>query len=59
MHYIFLPEGDIRLQVVTVATRETDGYERFMRSAKMYDLNVEVMILRRGNKYQIDPVIIL
>ena len=31
-----------RLKVITVATEETDGYLRFMRSAKLFDLDVEV-----------------
>ena len=32
----------LRLKVVTIATDETDGYKRFMRSAKMFDIDVEV-----------------
>uniref|UniRef100_T1IVE2 Fe2OG dioxygenase domain-containing protein n=1 Tax=Strigamia maritima TaxID=126957 RepID=T1IVE2_STRMM len=31
------------LVVITVATNETDGYKRFMRSAKVYDINVKVL----------------
>ncbi len=31
-----------RLQVITVATSETDGYERFMRSVRLFDIDVEV-----------------
>lgn len=30
------------MKVVTIATNETDGYLRFMRSAKMFDVDVEV-----------------
>lgn len=36
---------DLRLQIVTIATEETDGYHRFMRSARLFDLNVEVMFI--------------
>jgi len=32
---------DLKLKVVTVATDETDGYHRFIRSAKVYGLDVE------------------
>ena len=39
---IFIPADNLRLKVVTIATNETDGYKRFMRSAKMFDLDVEV-----------------
>ena len=35
--------GDLRLKVVTIATNETDGYKRFMRSAKMFDIDIEVI----------------
>ncbi|KAK6177441.1 hypothetical protein SNE40_015540 [Patella caerulea] len=31
------------LLALTVATEETDGFKRFMRSAKKYDLNVKVL----------------
>lgn len=31
------------LLVVTVATNETDGYHRFMRSLHVYDLNIKVL----------------
>lgn len=31
-----------KLKVVTVATEETDGYKRFIRSAKLYGIDVEV-----------------
>ena len=34
---------DLRLQIVTIATEETDGYHRFMRSVRLFDLNVEVI----------------
>ena len=30
------------LLVITVATTETDGYKRYMRSVKIYDLNAKV-----------------
>ena len=30
------------LLIVTVATKETDGYKRYMRSVKIYDLNAKV-----------------
>lgn len=40
--FTFVLGDELRLQVVTVATSETDGYERFMRSARLFDLDVEV-----------------
>lgn len=40
---MFLAEG-LKLRVVTIATSETDGYQRFMRSAKLFDLDVEVSV---------------
>lgn len=42
---ITLCADDLRLQIVTIATEETDGYHRFMRSARLFDLNVEVMFI--------------
>lgn len=30
------------LLVLTVATEETDGFKRYMRSARVYGLNVKV-----------------
>ncbi len=33
---------NLQLKVVTVATAETDGYRRFMRSANMFNLDVQV-----------------
>ena len=39
---ILIPADNLRLKVVTIATNETDGYKRFMRSAKNFDLDVEV-----------------
>ena len=30
--------------MVTIATNETDGYKRFMRSAKTFGLDVEVYL---------------
>ncbi len=38
--------GNIRLQVVTVATKPVDGYERFMHSAELFHLDVEVYLFR-------------
>lgn len=35
----------LRLKVVTIATNETDGYKRFMRSAKLFGIDVEVSVL--------------
>ncbi|KFM79073.1 Procollagen-lysine,2-oxoglutarate 5-dioxygenase 3, partial [Stegodyphus mimosarum] len=32
-----------KLLVLTVATEETDGFKRFLRSAKVYGINVEVL----------------
>lgn len=34
---------DLKLKVITTATNETDGYKRFMRSVRMFDLDVEVV----------------
>ena len=42
---IVLFADDLRLQVVTIATEKTDGYHRFMRSSRLFDLNVEVINL--------------
>ena len=42
---ITLCADDLRLQIVTIATEETDGYHRFMRSVRLFDLNVEVMFI--------------
>jgi hypothetical protein len=36
-------EEGLRLKVVTIATNETDGYKRFMRSTQMFDIDVEVV----------------
>ena len=35
-------EKNYRLKIITVATEETDGFLRFMRSARHFDLDVEV-----------------
>lgn len=43
-----LPEED-KLLVVTVATKETDGFKRFMRSAKHFNYTVKVLGL--GQKW--------
>lgn len=40
--YLLCVDG-LDLQVVTVATEETDGFKRFMNSAKYYDIPVEVV----------------
>ena len=40
----YAAEDDLKLQVVTIATDETDGFKRFMRSAKIFDLDVEVCV---------------
>lgn len=32
----------LTLQVITVATEETDGFKRFMSSAQYYGISVEV-----------------
>uniref|UniRef100_A0A4W4E098 Procollagen-lysine,2-oxoglutarate 5-dioxygenase 1 n=1 Tax=Electrophorus electricus TaxID=8005 RepID=A0A4W4E098_ELEEL len=42
-----IPEG--KLLVLTVATKETDGFKRFMRSAKQF--NYTVKVLGRGEKW--------
>ncbi|KAK2187715.1 hypothetical protein NP493_156g03050 [Ridgeia piscesae] len=39
-----------RVQVLTVATEETDGFRRFMRTANKYQLNVKVLGL--GEKWE-------
>ena len=38
-------KNELTLQIVTVATDETDGYARFMQSAKDFGLQVEVSFL--------------
>ena len=38
------------LLVLTVATEETDGFRRFLRSARIYNLNVEVRTSARGTR---------
>jgi hypothetical protein len=40
-------EKEYRLKVVTVATEETDGYKQFIRSAKIFDLDVDVFGLNQ------------
>ncbi|KAM9475695.1 procollagen-lysine,2-oxoglutarate 5-dioxygenase 1 [Clarias gariepinus] len=42
-----IPEGN--LLVLTVATKETDGFKRFMRSAKQF--NYTIKVLGRGEKW--------
>ena len=39
--HVFFPAG-LELQVVTIATEETDGYKRFMSAAGHFDIQVEV-----------------
>lgn len=36
--------------MLTVATEETDGFKRFIRSAKVYDIDVQV--LGQGEKWE-------
>lgn len=38
---------DLKLQVVTIATSHTEGYERFMRSSNMFSLDVEVGVIKQ------------
>ncbi|XP_070695095.1 procollagen-lysine,2-oxoglutarate 5-dioxygenase 1 [Pempheris klunzingeri] len=42
--------SEAKLLVVTVATKETDGFKRFLRSAKHF--NYTVKVLGRGQKWQ-------
>lgn len=35
---------ELRLLAITVATDETDGYKRFMRSAKVNNIDVKVFL---------------
>ena len=37
------PEDELRLLALTVATDETDGYKRFIRSAKANNIDVKVL----------------
>uniref|UniRef100_A0A668AGV0 Procollagen-lysine,2-oxoglutarate 5-dioxygenase 1 n=1 Tax=Myripristis murdjan TaxID=586833 RepID=A0A668AGV0_9TELE len=46
-HLLCLPD---KLLVVTVATKETDGFRRFLRSAKHF--NYTVKVLGRGQKWK-------
>lgn len=41
-NFICCVADQLRLKVVTIATNETDGYKRFMRSAKLFGIDVEV-----------------
>ena len=43
LFYLYLGD-ETKLQVLTVATSETDGYQRFMRSVRLLDLDVEVSL---------------
>ena len=45
-HRHVLPPSTVplRLQIVTIATEETDGYKRFMHSANQFGLNVTVRV---------------
>ena len=49
-----MPADKLKLRVVTIATSETDGYQRFMRSAKLFNLDVEVRQTMSKNKTMID-----
>ena len=42
MYLTVLCFADLKLVVVTVATKETDGFRRFMRSSKIYNIDVKV-----------------
>lgn len=46
---------EYRLKVVTVATEKTDGFLRFMRSTKLYNLDVEVFGL--DGKWQQEDIL--
>ncbi|KXJ12688.1 Procollagen-lysine,2-oxoglutarate 5-dioxygenase 3 [Exaiptasia diaphana] len=49
---------DLELLVLTIATEETDGYKRFMRSCRHYNLSVRVIGMNeewRGGDVQRDP----
>ena len=39
---VTLIADELKLKVVTIATNETDGYERFMRSAELFGIDVQV-----------------
>ncbi len=43
--------GNNVLRVITVATSETDGYERFMYTAKMFNLDVKVRAINGSLGY--------
>uniref|UniRef100_A0A4W4E0C8 Procollagen-lysine,2-oxoglutarate 5-dioxygenase 1 n=1 Tax=Electrophorus electricus TaxID=8005 RepID=A0A4W4E0C8_ELEEL len=49
MSFLFLLFLTGKLLVLTVATKETDGFKRFMRSAKQF--NYTVKVLGRGEKW--------
>ena len=42
MFFVFTGSDELRLLAITVATDETDGYKRFMRSAKNNNIDVKV-----------------
>ncbi|XP_051757842.1 procollagen-lysine,2-oxoglutarate 5-dioxygenase 1 [Ctenopharyngodon idella] len=51
-----IPEGD--LLVLTVATQETDGFRRFMRSAKLFNYTIKVLgkgETWKGGDYMLPP----
>ncbi|XP_077998009.1 procollagen-lysine,2-oxoglutarate 5-dioxygenase 1-like [Glandiceps talaboti] len=45
-------EGKEKFVVLTVATDETDGYKRFIRSAKKYDLADYIEVLGMGEEWK-------
>ena len=42
---MFLGLDELKLLAITVATDETDGYKRFMRSAKSNNIDVKVSLI--------------
>jgi len=42
---VFLGLDELNLLAITVATDETDGYKRFMRSAKSNNIDVKVSLI--------------
>ena len=43
MHASISDAKDLKLVVVTVATEQTDGYKRFMKSCRLNNLDVKVI----------------
>lgn len=50
VHSVEQGTDELRLLAITVATDETDGYKRFMRSAK--DNNIDVKVLGMGEEWR-------